>query len=75
LDDLPTTSAALQGAPINTGVISVTADRLAPVTGVLDMGMAIGLDESPLTLRADYEGRLSNRVTAQSASLNVSYAW
>jgi autotransporter-associated beta strand protein len=75
MDDLPTASAVLQGAPANTGVVSITADRSAPVTGILDLGMAVGLDGTPLALRADYEGRLSNRATGQSASLNVSYAW
>jgi autotransporter-associated beta strand protein len=75
VDDLPTTSAVLQGAPANTGVVAVTADRSAPASGVLDLGIAAGLDGSPLALRVDYEGRVSDRATGQSASLNVSYAW
>ncbi len=75
VDDLPATHAVLQGAPANTGIVAVTADRSAPASGVLDLGMAVGLDDTPLALRVDYEGQLSDRATGQSASLNVSYAW
>ncbi|MBS0273290.1 MAG: autotransporter-associated beta strand repeat-containing protein [Proteobacteria bacterium] len=75
MDDLPATNAVLQGAPANSGVIAITADRAAPASGVLDLGMTAGLNGTPLALRVDYEGRISGRATGQSASLNVSYAW
>jgi uncharacterized protein with beta-barrel porin domain len=75
VDDLPATSAVLQGAPANSGVIAITADRAAPASGVLDLGLTVGLDDTPLAVRVDYEGRVSDRATGQSASLNVSYAW
>ncbi|MGN6583143.1 MAG: autotransporter outer membrane beta-barrel domain-containing protein, partial [Rhizobiaceae bacterium] len=75
LEDPPQMAAALQGAPANTGAFSISAAREAPLEGIIGAGIAAGLDGTPIVLHLDYEGRFSNRSSANSGLANLSYSW
>lgn len=75
LEDVPETAASLEGAPANTGAFSISAARAAPLAGIVGAGIAAGLESTPIVLHLDYEGRFSNRSSANSGLANLSYSW